>query len=122
MWDFLGNLGSGLGDSEGTPGPGSKCLIPIAAAGGNHGQVTRTRLRSAPRGSGTWERGDQESFQAFPGRGGGAQLFRGGQAGGSVRVSLLHFKFYGWGKEKVDEEEGARGIFQSFSNPAPSCQ
>lgn len=78
MWDFLGNLCSGLGDSEGTPGPGSKCLIPIAAAGGNHGQVTRTRLRSAPRGSGTWERGDQESFQAFPGRGGGAQLFRGG--------------------------------------------
>uniref|UniRef100_A0A8C3RGH2 C2H2-type domain-containing protein n=1 Tax=Cyanoderma ruficeps TaxID=181631 RepID=A0A8C3RGH2_9PASS len=30
---------------------------------------------------------------------GRAQLFRGGLAGGSVRVSLLHFKFYGWGKK-----------------------
>lgn len=57
MWDYLGNLGSGTGDSEGTPGPGSKWLFPIAVASGSDGQVTRTWLRSAPRGSGTWERG-----------------------------------------------------------------
>ncbi|XP_005062404.1 PREDICTED: zinc finger protein 692-like isoform X1 [Ficedula albicollis] len=123
MWDFLGNLGSGRGDSEGTPGPGSKWLFPVAVASGSHGRVTRTWLRSAPRGSGTWERGGKGPGN-LPGiprekrRKSRSSVLPWGRAGGSERVSLSHFRFYGWEKVK---EEGAGGcsVFQSFSNPPP---